>query len=314
MLDFDGDGDEDLFFVDAGPLPGYKGEAPRSRLFRNDGNGHFTDWTEKSGIKLAYYGGGAAAGDVDGDGDLDLFVTGLGGVQLFRNNGDGTFTDVTRESGIADPFWSSSAAFADVDNDGDLDLLVVNYVDFSFANNPLCGDVKRKLRGYCHPDIYHGQPVQLFRNKGNGTFEDASQAAGLAGIAGPGLARLLRRHRQRRLAGLLRRQRQQAELPPPQQGERHLRGHLGPLRHRDRRAGAPGGGDGDRHGGLRRRRPARHRGHQLRAGDQRPLPEPRRRHLRRQPLAGRHRRAVAAVPRASASPSPISIRTAISTW
>jgi hypothetical protein len=188
VFDFDGDGDEDLFFVDAGPLPGYTGEAPRSRLFRNDGNGRFTDWTERSGIKLAHYGGGAAAGDVDGDGDPDLFVTGFGGVQLFRNDGDGTFTDVTKASGIADPYWSSSAAFADVDNDGDLDLVVVNYIDFSFTNNPLCGDAKRKLRGYCHPDSYHGQPVQLFRNQGNGTFEDASQAAGLAGIAGPGLA------------------------------------------------------------------------------------------------------------------------------
>lgn len=188
IFDFDGDGDEDLFFVDAGPLPGYTGEAPRSRLFRNDGNGHFTDWTEKSGIKTIYYASGGAAGDVDGDGYPDLFVTGFGGAQLFHNNGDGTFTDITKQSGIVDPYWSSSAAFADVDNDGDLDLVVVNYVDFSLTNNPVCIDPRRKLRGYCHPDVFHGQPVQLFRNKGNGTFEDASQAAGLAGIAGPGLA------------------------------------------------------------------------------------------------------------------------------
>src|SRR4051812_8756809 len=96
MFDFDGDGDEDLFFVDAGPLPGYTGEAPRSRLFRNDGNGHFTDWTEKSGIKLAFYGGGAAAADVDGDGDLDLFFTRFCRVRPFPHDGSGRFTNSAR--------------------------------------------------------------------------------------------------------------------------------------------------------------------------------------------------------------------------
>ena len=109
------DAGRDVFFVDGGALPGYAGETPRSRLLRNDGGGRFVDVTDRSRIAVGSWGMGAIAGDVDGDGDLDLFVTAFGPDQLFRNDGDGGFTDVTAAAGVSDPAWSAGAAFADLE-------------------------------------------------------------------------------------------------------------------------------------------------------------------------------------------------------
>jgi enediyne biosynthesis protein E4 len=186
MLDYDLDGDQDLFFVDGGKIPGYIGEEPRSRLYRNDG-GRFRDVTDASGIRVAGYGLGGTAGDVDNDGDLDLFITQFGPDQLFVNQGDGTFVDGTARAGVADPLWSASAAFADTDRDGDLDLYVTNYVDFSFATFKPCVDQKSGITAYCGPQAYNGLPDRFYRNRGDGTFEDATQAAGFGGAVGPGL-------------------------------------------------------------------------------------------------------------------------------
>ena len=187
LFDYDYDGDVDIFFVDGGQLPGYEGEKARSILFRNDGQGHFVDVTERAALELAVYGCGGTAGDVDGDGDLDLYLTAFGENALFRNQGDGTFQEVGRESGVADPLWSASAAFADVDRDGDLDLYVANYVDWGVDNNKFCGDRKTGVRGYCQPGIFNGLPDRLYRNRGDGIFVDDAQTAGFEGARNAGL-------------------------------------------------------------------------------------------------------------------------------
>ncbi len=188
LFDYDGDGDLDVLFVDSGSLPGYQGEPAKTRLFRNDGNGHFVDVTARSGIQIAGYGMGAAAADVDGDGNLDLFVTTFGKNQLFHNNGDGTFTDVTAKAGVAgDGRWSTSAAFADVRKNGRLDLYVASYIDFSLEKNRFCGDPVKKIQGYCTPEAYQGTHHLFYSNRGDGTFEDATQKAGLAAGVGAGL-------------------------------------------------------------------------------------------------------------------------------
>jgi hypothetical protein len=187
LLDSDGDGDLDVYCVQSGDLHAPPEQRPANRLFRNTGGGRFEDVTDAAGVGDRGYGMGAACGDYDRDGDVDLYVTNFGSNVLYQNEGDGTFRDVTAASGTADPGWSTSAAFVDVDGDGWLDLFVVHYIDWSPAREGFCRATNDQ-RDYC-PPTYYRAPVRdtLLRNRGDGTFEDVSERAGLGAAFGNGL-------------------------------------------------------------------------------------------------------------------------------
>lgn len=198
LFDYDNDGDLDVFFVQGHSLaPGAAGKSgPESwgRLFRNDlitpqGRNpapRFVDVTAASGIRASGFGMGVATGDYDNDGWMDLYLANYGSNQLWHNNGDGTFADVTAASGTGDPRWSTGATFADLDRDGWLDLFVLNYVDSSVQNNAVCYAPSSR-RDYCGPQAFPPLTSRLFRNRGNGTFEDVSVKSGIGRKAGPGL-------------------------------------------------------------------------------------------------------------------------------
>jgi hypothetical protein len=186
-LDYDNDGRMDLYVVQSGPFPPGANPSARDRLFRNDGDGTFTDVTEKAGLRDTAYGMGAVAADYDNDGFVDLFVTNYGGNILYRNNGDGTFTDVTRKAGVAGPRWGTSAAWGDIDGDGDLDLFVCQYADDRKDKDLFCGDPVTGVRDYCPPIVYPNTVSVLYRNNGDGTFTDITREAGLGSALGKGL-------------------------------------------------------------------------------------------------------------------------------
>ena len=185
-IDYDNDGFPDLYFVNGAP-------GAANVLYRNNGDGTFTDVTQKAGVAAnanpKSYKTGVAVGDYNNDGYLDLYVTAFGPNILYRNNGDGTFTDVTAAAGVAGgpAEWSTSTGFFDFDRDGNLDLYVVNYLDYRLDDNPYCGFRKEGYRMYCNPTMFDGTADRLFRNNGDGTFTDVSRQAGIANPAGKGL-------------------------------------------------------------------------------------------------------------------------------
>ena len=189
-IDYDQNGLLDLYLVNGASTRLYTPKhALRSALYRNNGDGTFTDVTLKAGVAAEdLFGMGVAVGDYDNDGFPDLLILGYERCILYHNNGDGTFTDVTNRAGVGNVRkWGSSAAWFDYDNDGLLDLVIANYVDWSPERNFWCGDKGPGLRSYCHPDVYHGEPPTLYHNNGDGTFSDVSKRSGLGIKAGNGL-------------------------------------------------------------------------------------------------------------------------------
>ena len=181
-IDYDQDGWMDLYLVQSAATDAYTPPQPlRSALYHNNGDGTFTDVTERAGVGAqGLYGQGVAVGDYDNDGYPDLYVTGYGRSILYHNNGDGTFKDVTATAGVADTGgWATSAGWFDYDKDGYLDLVVCNYIEWSPKNNIWCGEHRPGYRAYCHPDNYKGQKIKLYHNNHDGTFTDVSEASGV---------------------------------------------------------------------------------------------------------------------------------------
>ena len=183
-LDADGDGDLDLYLVNGAATPGSPNlrEAPRNALYENR-EGRFVDITDEAGVGDPGYGMGLCAGDYDADGHLDFLVTNYGPDRLYRGLGhlDGSlrFEETSEVAGVAGERWGTNCTFTDVDGDGDLDLYVANYVDFSFEENPRCGDVARDVWSYCRPIVFSGQNDYLYINQGDGTFREEGAARGI---------------------------------------------------------------------------------------------------------------------------------------
>lgn len=185
FLDYDDDGDLDIYLIQAGELPGSNRSNPLpNRLFRQEADGTFTDVTAESGLGDTGYGMGVAVGDIDNDGFVDIYVTNYGPDALYHNDGNGRFTDVTAGSPMSAEAWSASAVFCDYDRDGFLDLYVTHYVTYDPTNQ--CRNADGSLE-YCSPQVFPGASDVLYHNNGDGTFRDVSLEAGIKGVSAPGL-------------------------------------------------------------------------------------------------------------------------------
>ena len=178
VIDYDGDGWQDILFVNSMDWPEHKTSVSTPALYHNNHDGTFTDVTSTSGLAKEMYGLGCAVGDFDNDGRDDIYITALGGNYLFRSLGAGRFVDVTTKAHVKDPGFSTGAIWFDYDNDGKLDLFVSHYVDWSEATDQFC-TLDGKNKSYCTPELYKGQSATLFHNLGHGVFEDVTKKAGL---------------------------------------------------------------------------------------------------------------------------------------
>src|SRR5690348_10865079 len=180
FIDYDNDGYPDILLINGNDFAGHPhGGATTLKLYHNNHDGTFTDVTHKAGLAVPMFGFGVAIGDYDNDGFEDVFVTALGQSRLFHNNGNGTFTDVTQKAELSGPReLSTSAAWIDFDKDGNLDLVIGNYVQWTQETDLYC-TLDGKSKSYCTPESYKGTAARLWRNRGDGTFEDVTQKAGL---------------------------------------------------------------------------------------------------------------------------------------